>query len=137
VKELLGTLEYGPAPEAPSVVEAWLEDHGRSFGHFIGNKWVKPEGRKTYDTFNPATGQRLATTVQGMGEGGGRGWEEGGDGRGEGMGGRKGVGGGRGRREKEIKGEGGGQEGESDIEGGGIEGGGGQEEERKGGEGRG
>lgn len=66
VKELLGTLEYGPAPEASSVVEAWLDDHGRSLGHFIGNQWVKPEGRKTYDSFNPATGERLATTIQGM-----------------------------------------------------------------------
>ena len=65
VKQLLGTLEYGPAPEAPTVAEAWLDDHGRSLGHFIGNQWVKPEGRKTYDTFNPATGQRLASTVQG------------------------------------------------------------------------
>ena len=65
VRELLKTLDYGPAPEAPAVAEAWLEDHGQSFGHFIGNKWVKPEGRKNYDTFNPATGQRLASTIQG------------------------------------------------------------------------
>ena len=65
VRHLLTTLEYGPAPESPAVVEAWLDDHGRSFGHFIGNRWVKPEGRKTYDSFNPATGQKLATTVQG------------------------------------------------------------------------
>ena len=65
MKELLCSLEYGPAPESPAVAEAWLEDHGRSFGHFIGNKWVKPEDRKPYDSFNPATGQRLATTVQG------------------------------------------------------------------------
>lgn len=65
VKELLSSLPYGPAPESPAVAEAWLDDHGRSFGHFIGNQWVKPEGRKTYDSFNPATGQRLATTLQG------------------------------------------------------------------------
>ena len=65
VRDLLASLEYGPAPESPAVAEAWLDDHGRSFGHFIGNRWVKPEGRKTYDTYNPATGQRLATTVQG------------------------------------------------------------------------
>ena len=65
VRDLLVSLEYGPAPESPAVAEAWLDDHGRSFGHFIGNRWVKPEGRKTYDSYNPATGQRLATTVQG------------------------------------------------------------------------
>lgn len=67
VKDLLGSLEYGPAPESPAVAEAWLDDHGRSLGHFIGNQWIKPEGRNTYDTFNPATGQLLAATIQGMG----------------------------------------------------------------------
>ena len=65
VKTLLGSLEYGPAPESPAVAEAWLDDHGRSFGHFIGNQWVKPEDRKTYDSVNPATGKHLATTLQG------------------------------------------------------------------------
>ena len=65
VKSLFETLEYGPAPESPAVADAWLDDHGRSFGHFINNEWVKPSGRKTYDTFNPATGAKLATTVQG------------------------------------------------------------------------
>ena len=28
--------------------------------------WVKPEGRKTYDTHNPATGEKLAATIQGV-----------------------------------------------------------------------
>ena len=44
---------------------AWLDDHGRNLGHFINGKWVKPEGRQKYDTHNPATGEKLATTVQG------------------------------------------------------------------------
>lgn len=66
VRDLVGTLSYGPAPESPAVANAWLDDHGRSFGHFIGNKWVKPEGRSTYDSFNPATGEKLATTIQGI-----------------------------------------------------------------------
>ena len=61
-------MNYGPAPEDPGVVNAWLEDHGRSFGHFINNEWVRPEGRKTYDTKNPGTGETLATTVQGTQE---------------------------------------------------------------------
>ena len=65
VRDLLASLEYGPAPESPAVVEAWLEDHERSLGHFIGNQWVKPEGRKSYSSYNPATGALLATTVQG------------------------------------------------------------------------
>ncbi len=35
-KKLLETLGYGPAHEYPALAEAWLEDHGRSLGHFIG-----------------------------------------------------------------------------------------------------
>ena len=45
--------------------QAWLDDHKRQFGHFINNAWVHPEGRKTYETRNPATGAVLATTIQG------------------------------------------------------------------------
>ena len=66
VRDLVGTLSYGPAPESPAVANAWLDDHDRAFGHFIGNKWIKPEGRSTYDSFNPATGEKLATTIQGI-----------------------------------------------------------------------
>ena len=65
VSNLFDTLEYGPAPESPAVAYAWLDDHGRNFGHFINNQWVRPEGRKTYETHNPATGEKLASTTQG------------------------------------------------------------------------
>jgi len=66
VRDLVGVLDYGPAPESAAVAKAWLDDHGRTFGHFIGNKWVRPEGRTTYGSFNPATGEKLATTIQGI-----------------------------------------------------------------------
>ena len=59
-------LPYGPAPESSDVAKAWLEEHGDSLGHFINGGWVKPEGRKTYDTINPATGEKLASTIQGQ-----------------------------------------------------------------------
>ncbi len=36
-----------------------LKDHNGKFGHFINNKWVHPEGRKSYETTSPATGQVL------------------------------------------------------------------------------
>ena len=65
IKSLLQSLEYGPAPESPAVVNAWLEDHDRNFGHFINGQWAKPTGRKTYDTFNPVNGEKIATTIQG------------------------------------------------------------------------
>ncbi|XP_052089947.1 aldehyde dehydrogenase family 16 member A1-like [Mytilus californianus] len=66
VSEIFKSMEYGPAPEADNVVKAWLNDHDNGeFGLFIDGKWVKPDGRKTYQTKNPATGEPLATTIQG------------------------------------------------------------------------
>ncbi|MGC8856024.1 MAG: aldehyde dehydrogenase family protein [Anaerolineae bacterium] len=62
--DLFKTLEYGPAPESPSAVHAWLDDHGRKFGLFINNEWVTPKGAKYYPSYNPATGELLAETVQ-------------------------------------------------------------------------
>jgi aldehyde dehydrogenase (NAD+) len=40
VKEIFETMEYGPAPESPEFVDAWLEKHGRRFGHFINGQFV-------------------------------------------------------------------------------------------------
>ena len=45
-----------------------LDEHNRKFGHFINNKWVHPDGRKTYATTTPATGHVLASTAQGTSE---------------------------------------------------------------------
>jgi aldehyde dehydrogenase (NAD+) len=59
VSEIFESLSYGPAPESSMPAEGWLDDHGRAFGHFIDGKWVKPEGRKVYETKNPATGLLL------------------------------------------------------------------------------
>lgn len=58
IAQIFESLEYGPAPEAASSVDSWLEEHGRDFGHFVNGKWVKPEGRKVYETRNPSTGER-------------------------------------------------------------------------------
>ncbi|XP_006815903.1 uncharacterized protein LOC102802098, partial [Saccoglossus kowalevskii] len=68
VGEIFKSMSYGPAPEAANVAQAWLDNHGRSLGHFINNRWVKPEGRKTYESKNPATGEKLTSTVQGTDE---------------------------------------------------------------------
>lgn len=65
IAQIFESLEYGPAPEAASSVDSWLEEHGRDFGHFVNGKWVKPEGRKVYETRNPSTGEKLASTMQG------------------------------------------------------------------------
>ncbi|XP_067674449.1 aldehyde dehydrogenase family 16 member A1-like [Haliotis asinina] len=65
VSNIFESLSYGPAPEADNVAKAWLDDHKREFGHFINGKWHKPEGRKYYQTKSPATGEILASTIQG------------------------------------------------------------------------
>ncbi|XP_041093492.1 aldehyde dehydrogenase family 16 member A1-like [Polyodon spathula] len=65
VNEIFDSMEYGPAKEDGGAAQAWLERHARSFGHFIYGRWVKPEGRESYPSKNPATGQSLACTVQG------------------------------------------------------------------------
>ena len=69
VSDIFGSMSYGPAPESDKVAQAWLEDHGRCFGHFIDNKWVRPDGeRKTVDSVSPADGKVMASTLQGNGD---------------------------------------------------------------------
>ena len=51
--EIFETMDYGPAPESPAAVNAWLEEHGKKFGLFINNEWMKPKGAK-YRTLNDA-----------------------------------------------------------------------------------
>jgi aldehyde dehydrogenase (NAD+) len=51
-------MDYGPAPESPSVANAWLDSHQRQFDLFIDNQWHKTESY--LDVRNPATGQDLA-----------------------------------------------------------------------------
>ncbi len=65
VAEVFETLEYGPAPESPANAEAWLDERGRAFGHFIGGAWTDPDPERTFEVVNPATGHRLATVTQG------------------------------------------------------------------------
>ncbi|MBK8420651.1 aldehyde dehydrogenase family protein [Candidatus Villigracilis saccharophilus] len=64
ILEIFNTMEYGPAPEAPDAVKAWLDEHGRKFGLFINNEWVTPKGAKFYPSYNPANGELLAETTQ-------------------------------------------------------------------------
>ncbi|MCE9644954.1 MAG: aldehyde dehydrogenase family protein [Chloroflexi bacterium] len=64
ILEIFNTMEYGPAPEAPDAVKAWLDEHGRKFGLFINNEWVTPKGAKFYPSYNPSNGELLAETTQ-------------------------------------------------------------------------
>ena len=64
VADVLTTLEYGPAPESAAPVEEWLERHGRSFGLFIGGKWVDAKSEESFETFAPANGKVIARVAQ-------------------------------------------------------------------------
>jgi aldehyde dehydrogenase (NAD+) len=62
--DIFETMDYGPAPESPAAVNAWLDEHERKFGMFIDNQWVSPEDVEYYPSYNPADGEKLADTVQ-------------------------------------------------------------------------
>ncbi|MBZ5526976.1 MAG: aldehyde dehydrogenase family protein [Acidobacteriia bacterium] len=65
IVEKFASMEYGPAPEDSKDARAWLEQHGRRFGHFIASKQHKPAAGEYFDTSDPATGEKLASVAQG------------------------------------------------------------------------
>src|SRR6185312_5614936 len=66
IKDILRTMDYGPAPEGSEHVRAWLEEHESGFGHFINGVFTKPG--ELFDVFNPASGERIARVTQGSAE---------------------------------------------------------------------
>ncbi len=64
VKDIFDTMDYGPAPESSSDVNAWLERHKRTFDLFIGGKFVKPRSGGRFDTVNPANAEVIASVAQ-------------------------------------------------------------------------
>ena len=62
IKEILQTMDYGPAPESTKEAIAWLDQHGRRFGLFIDNAWT--EAGETFATSNPADASELAQVTQ-------------------------------------------------------------------------
>lgn len=65
IKDILQTMEYGPSPEANGDVIKWLDQHNRSFGHYINGSFVTPEGRAKIAVPNPANGDNLAEIICG------------------------------------------------------------------------
>src|SRR6476469_5083890 len=63
IPEIVDSMAYGPAPEAAAPAQAWLDQHGRRFGLFIGGAWT-PVGGETFETLNPATARPLARLTQ-------------------------------------------------------------------------
>jgi len=62
IPELLDTMDYGPSPESPKPALAWLDEHQRRFGHFIGGQWCPGSGH--FASVNPADGSELAQVAQ-------------------------------------------------------------------------
>jgi aldehyde dehydrogenase (NAD+) len=62
--DVFKTMDYGPAPESPSAVNAWLDEHGRKFGLFINNEWVTPKDAKYFPSIDPSNDELLAETTQ-------------------------------------------------------------------------
>lgn len=63
ITDILATMDNGPALESDAPAQAWLDGHGRRFGHFIGGRWVR--GGQPFDSVDPATDQPLAQVAQG------------------------------------------------------------------------
>lgn len=59
------SMDYGPAPESESFVNAWLESHNREFRLFINNQWHEPAQGNYLTVQNPARGQLLAKVADG------------------------------------------------------------------------
>jgi aldehyde dehydrogenase (NAD+) len=65
IAEKFITMEYGPAPEDPREVLTWLDNHKRTFSHFINGAWHAPSDAKYFVTSDPSTEQVLAKVAQG------------------------------------------------------------------------
>ena len=65
ITEKFVAMEYGPAPEDPKEVVAWLDLHNRRFGHFIDGAWRQPAEDGYFETADPSTGEKLAMVAQG------------------------------------------------------------------------
>ncbi len=65
IKDILKSMEYGPAPEANEHVTAWLDAHKGAFGHFIDGKFTDPSANKSFKVTNPADGKTLAHVARG------------------------------------------------------------------------
>jgi NAD-dependent aldehyde dehydrogenases len=64
IKDIMETMDYGPAPEASTDVGAWLESRGRVFGHFIDGSFTGA-GNASIEVENPATGEVIARIPEG------------------------------------------------------------------------
>ena len=65
VKEILDTMDYGPAPEANAHITEWLKANDQGFGHFINGNFIAPLESGRFDVMNPANCDSMASAAQG------------------------------------------------------------------------
>ncbi len=58
-------MEYGPAPEDPKEVYAWLDAHKRHFGHYIDGAWKESASGEYFSTSDPSSGEKIADVAHG------------------------------------------------------------------------
>ena len=64
IKDIMQTMEYGPAPESSSEVKAWLEARAAGLGHYIKGSFTAAEG-ELIEVVNPATEEVMARVAKG------------------------------------------------------------------------
>jgi len=65
VRALFDSMSYGPAPEGDGVVRAWLDQHGSTFGHYIGGRFTSATAGESFEVHDPAKARPLAKVAQG------------------------------------------------------------------------
>jgi aldehyde dehydrogenase (NAD+) len=69
IKDLLVSMDYGPAPEANDHVKAWLAGHGNGplngMSHYIGGAFVPSSGGGRFEVRDPARDTLLAHAAEG------------------------------------------------------------------------
>ena len=65
IRNKFEAMSYGPAPESAEEANAWLERHGRRFGHFIGGRWDDSLVASHFASRAPADLTHLASIAQG------------------------------------------------------------------------
>ncbi len=65
VRGAFESMAWGPAPESAAPALAWLDRHGRRFGHLIGGEVAAPADHTWFETRNPANREVLAQIAQG------------------------------------------------------------------------
>ena len=65
VREILTSMDYGPAPESPAEARQWLKERNATLHHLVAGQWLPPDSGEYFDTRNPATGEVLARVADG------------------------------------------------------------------------